>query len=120
MDKIRLLDQLARSRGAIQTGVKSLQDELNFRQKAADAIRSKPMKWLGGAALSGYFFAKLRGNRKPKPLRRPKAGEAVVTEARRAGVWAGLLGLLRLLAPVLRPVVMSYASRALSKYASRS
>ena len=120
MDKIRLLEQIARSRLTIQADVKSLRDELNFRQKAADAVRSQPVKWLGGAVLSGYLFAKLRGARKPKSLKRSKSGEAVTADARKFGVLAAVFGLLRFLAPVLRPVLMSYASQALAKYAGRS
>jgi len=116
MNKTRLLEQLALSRQTIRTDWVRLNDELNFPKKAADAVRSRPIKWLGGAVLSGYVFGKLRRRKAPKPVR---SGAAVPGSAKRFGILAALLGLARFLAPVLRPVLMSYAAKALSKYAAR-
>lgn len=118
MDKARLLEQLTLSRRAISTDFHRLNEELNFPKKAAESVRAQPIKWLGGALLSGYVFGKLRPRRKaPKPSRRGAA--AVEEPARKFGILAVLVGLARFLAPVLRPVLMSYAAKALSKYALR-
>ncbi|HEY5792728.1 MAG TPA: hypothetical protein VIS74_05475, partial [Chthoniobacterales bacterium] len=104
MDKTRLLEQIAASRNALQADCKNLRDEWNFSQKAAQAVRSKPVKWMGGALLSGYLLAKLRG--RPKPAKRGKSGAVNAAKAARVkkfGFWAALVALVRFLAPLLRP-----------------
>ena len=117
MDKARLLEQLALSRRAISTDLHRLNEELNYPKKVAESVRTQPVKWLGGALFSGYIFGKLRPRRKPaKPV---KKGSAAAEPAKQFGILAVLVGLARFLAPVLRPVLMSYAAKALSKYALR-
>lgn len=99
--------------------------EWDVANKAMTAVRTNPIKWLGGAALSGFLFAKLRGRPKPAKVFKSRGGRAEeptpVKEVRRlGGIAAALVGLFRLFSPVLRPLLMSYATKALTKYATRN
>ena len=121
MDKRQLLDQLTASRVSLQRDAATVRAEWDFQQKAVRAVRSHPVKWLGGAALSGYLFAKLRGRPAPPPRKSSKkSGEApIAPEIRKAGKLAAFIGALRLLSPILRPLAVTCLTKVVAKYATK-
>ena len=124
ISKRQLLDRLTASRVMIGRDALHLRAEWDVPHKAMTAVRSNPIKWLGGAALSGFLFAKLRGRPKPAKAFKSRGGKEDATTpvkevGRLGGIVAALIGLFRLCSPVLRPLIMSYATKALTKYATR-
>jgi hypothetical protein len=102
------------SRRAIRHDYASLRTELDFATKAKKAVTERPLPWLGGAALFGYL---LSGRRKRKALK-SKTGKPET--ARRFTLLGLLLGAARLIFPLVRPQLTSFALGKLAGYAGKS
>lgn len=109
-DEIR--QEIAASRTALRRDFRGLRDELDFAAKARRSVVQNPVAWLGGAALFGYL---LSGRKKSKVRGRGKipAGEPV----KKLTVLGGLLAAARLLFPLARPALTSFATRKLIDFA---
>lgn len=123
MTKDALLAELARSRAAVSRDYSAVRQEMDFAAKAERVIRRKPFAWLGGAAALGWILAGPRTRtrvvvRPAKGLPRGSA-KAEPTAKSRFGLLAFLFGLLKLAAPLLRPVATTYATRLLAELAGR-
>lgn len=108
--------EIAASRRAIQTDYAALRQELDFATKAKRAVVEHPARWLGGAALVGYFLA---GRKKQKAAKARRGGKDVAEPAKKLTIIGVALTAGRLLFPVLRPALTSFALRKLSAYTGR-
>ncbi|HEY8901537.1 MAG TPA: hypothetical protein VIM61_14080 [Chthoniobacterales bacterium] len=110
-----LRQEIAASRRAIQADYVGLRYELDFATKAKRAVVEHPGRWLGGAALFGYL---LSGRRHKKPAKaRHKKDEA--EPVKRLTIVGVILTAARILFPVVRPALTSFALRKISDYAGR-
>jgi hypothetical protein len=104
------------SRREISAEFTGLVAELDVQRKVRDSVRTHPLQWLGSAGLLGVAAsAFLRRASVPKPAassgsRALKlAGEA--TALSKFGWLAGLVPLAKLVYPVLRPVLIEFATK---------
>jgi hypothetical protein len=109
--------ELEASRVAIRGDYSALRRELDFVGKARRSVASKPLPWLGGAAAIGWLFA---GRRKARKARRQKtAGAEAVESAKQVTILGVLIAALRMLFPVVQPLLTAYASRKVGEFAAR-
>lgn len=135
MTREQLAAELERSRRAIRRSGADLKWELDFNRKTRESIRNHRFAWLGGAAAFGFLLAGSRRSKrarvveipagpepsegtsdeKPhrKPKRKPEVSKAIPT------ILTVILGAVRLLLPVLRPLVTAYAAKKLAQIADK-
>jgi hypothetical protein len=116
MTKDEILAELSRSRAGMTREWVALRREFDFKAKVNNIVRRKPYAWLSGAAALGWLLAgPKRKTRVVTKVIKPDAGgkPVVVKEKgkRRAGLLALLLGLMRLVLPVVRPALTAYAGK---------
>lgn len=123
MTKEQIVADLARSRAAISRDHAGLRRELDFRSKFDRVVRRNPLAWFGGAAALGWILSgpktRTRTRTVVRPARegeRPRAEEKI---AARTGFVALLLGVFRFLLPIIRPALMTYASKWIVDAAGR-
>lgn len=125
IDLIRLRKEVHESRRNLSREYAGLLGELDFREKISRSVRSHPFGWIGGAALIGFvttLFGRGGSRQRQGAKTREPAHSSVPTPTTaqagtlftRAGIMAGLLQAGRLLYPLLKPVILEYASRAAS------
>jgi hypothetical protein len=118
MTKEEIVAKLAASRGAILQEWTALRAELDFKSKINNFIRQKPYAWLSGALALGWVLAG------------PKTRTRVVTKTitpivkvekkkGRAGLVALILGLIKLLIPVLQPAATAYVGGRIADITKR-
>ncbi len=106
--------QLAASRSSLLVDCKQLQADLDFVGKTRRSIVAKPIPWLSGAALTGWFLAGRKKARKKAKIRRRKREEEVEAVKRKLPILGVLLALFKILLPVLRPMATAYATKRLA------
>lgn len=118
MTKEELLAELASTREAILQGLTELRSELNFKTKLNNLVRKQPYAWLGCALALGWMLA--------GPKTRTRTETKTVTpivkvekKKGRAGLVALILGLVRLLLPVLKPAATAYVGGRIADLAKR-
>jgi hypothetical protein len=118
MTKEEILAELAASREAILQGLTALRAELDFKMKLGNVVRKQPYAWLSGALALGWILAgpKTRTRVETKTL---TPIVKVEKKKARAGLVALLLGLVRLLIPVLKPAATAYVGGRIADLAKR-
>ncbi|MDD5198574.1 MAG: hypothetical protein PHC88_02125 [Terrimicrobiaceae bacterium] len=106
---------IAASRSAIQSDYAALRAEFDFAAKTKRAVVEHPLRWLGGAAFLGFL---LSGRRRQKP-RKQKGGARVAEPAKRLTLIGAIVGAIRLLFPLARPILTAFATRQLASFAGR-
>lgn len=125
MTREQILHDLALSRVEIARDAGKLKASLDIPARIQKSIARQPGYWVGGASLIGFLLAFRR--RKPARVLKIKTqekaskegAEAAKTTARSAGLAALGLTVLKTLFPIIRPILVSYASRAASRFANR-
>jgi hypothetical protein len=119
-----LLKAVRESRADIAQEYTALCSELDVQKKIKRSFKQHPFLWLGGAAGAGLLTT-LFGGRSSSPAPSPSSAKAgaptpsAVTNANAekalatAGWMAGALEIGKLLYPVLRPIVLEFAQKAL-------
>jgi TctA family transporter len=118
MTKEEILAELAASREAIVQGWSALRAELDFKTKLSNLVREKPYAWLGGALALGWILA---GPKSKTRVETKTITPIVKVEKKkaRAGLVALILGLVRLLLPVLKPAATAYVGGRIADLAKR-
>lgn len=122
-NKDAILEELRHSRLAIARDTNAISDQLNVSAKIQRSIKRHPLAWLGGAAALGYIFAgpKTKTITKIVPAKPvPDKKTPVAVEKKNATVFlGGAFQLFKLIFPLLRPVLMSYATRRMGEFAEK-
>ena len=112
-----LRQQIAHSRDRLGRDLDGLRYELDFSRKIRRSFRHQTAVWIGAAVVIGLVLT-IRPARKKKVVveTRKKDGE----EAPKKLLGAGLaLGALKIAATLLRPMIISYATKKLGGLADR-
>jgi len=120
---LQTLQAVKSSRREIASEFSGLLEELDLRRKVRNSVRSHPLQWLGSAGVLGLLAsagasAFLRRASAPVPPKTPAsagskmlkmAGEA--TALSKFGWMAGLIPVAKMLYPIVRPVLMEFATK---------
>lgn len=117
MTREQILAELQSARQAVAREASSLRYELDYAAKARRWIGRNPAASLGIATLVGYLLSGKKQRREKRRSSRPERGKEAAVEAVKKTSWLALLtGLVRFLMPVLRPVLLSFATRKLADF----
>jgi hypothetical protein len=111
-----LKEEIARSRELVAHDLSGLRYELDFPRKIRRSFQTQTLRWLAAAAAAGLLFTVLPG-RKKKVYVDPKNARKSTGRLLEAGF---LLGVLKIAANVLKPVMVSFLKRKVSAFASGS
>lgn len=111
--KTELRQEIAGTRTAVAHDLGGLSYELNFPLKVRKSFQRNTVYWVGGALAIGLFIALLRARTQKVYL--SAAGNKVKNPNKNL-LDAGLvLGTLRLVGPLVQPVIMGYFAKKMSK-----
>ena len=109
-----LINEIQQSRQRVSRNLLGVRDELNFPGKIRRSFRRQPALWIAALTASGLFFTFVaRGRKKTYVDRRAK--DRPKTGLLEAGF---LLGVLRIGAGLLKPVIVKFAARKMGEYAT--
>ncbi|HWX14950.1 MAG TPA: hypothetical protein VNY07_00015 [Chthoniobacterales bacterium] len=111
-----LREEIARSRELVARNLSGLRYELDFPRKIRRSFQTQTVLWLGAAAAAGLLFTVLP-RRKKKVYVDPKSGRKSTGRLLEAGF---VLGVLKIAANVLKPVIVSFLRKKVSAFASAS
>jgi hypothetical protein len=109
-----LIDEIERSRQRLSRNLLALRDELDFPGKIRRSFRRQPAVWVAAATALGLFFTFV-SRRKQKIHVDQKTGGKSKSRLLETGF---VLGVLRIAAGLLKPVVVKFAVRKMGDYAS--
>ena len=118
---IKLQQSVRESRLSVSREYTGLISDLDIRKRFTESVKHHPLGWIGGAAAAGLIATIFggRGTTKNKSSNRtdspPPAAPPLSTEAPTLSRWGWIAGALevgKLLYPVLRPVVLEFATNA--------
>jgi hypothetical protein len=111
-----LREEIARSRERLTRDLRGLRYELDFPRKIRRSFQTQTVLWLGAAAAAGLLFTVLP-RRKKKVYVDLKSGRKSTGRLLEAGF---VLGVLKIAANVLKPVLVSFLKKKVSAFASGS
>ena len=118
MTKEEILAELAATRADILQGWKALGIELDFKRKINNFVRKKPYAWLSFALALGWVLAGPKT--KTRVVTKTLTPMVKVEKTRgRVGLVALILGLVRLLIPVLQPAATAYVGGRIADITKR-
>jgi len=115
-NNLELKEEIARSRDRVARGLRTVRYELDFPRKIRKSFRRQPVLWIAAAAAIGLVITIVPG-RKRKAYVDGKGGGRTKNKLLEAGF---LLGLLKIGATVLKPVIVPFLRQKVSEYASGS
>ncbi len=123
-EKQQFQQELAASREALRRDLNSLREELNIAKKIGKIVAKKPALWMTGAAVTGFVVSMFSFRRHlpsaPKAVKDKKsipANEKAPKESPPRTIWSFLFSLIKLLLPIIRPLVSAYASKRMASMA---
>jgi len=112
-----LREEIARSRELVSRSLSGLRYELDFPRKIRRSFQTQTVLWLAAAAAAGLLFTVLPGRKKKKVYIDPKNARKSTGRFLEAGF---LLGVLKIAANVLKPVMVSFLKKKVSAFANGS
>ena len=116
--------ELAASRHALRRDLHSLREELDLGKKLGKIVGKKPALWMAGAAFTGFVVSMFSFRRHSSPAKKMvkdktsiPSTEEVVKESPPRTMWSFLFSLIKLLLPIIRPLVTAYASKRMAAMA---
>ncbi len=114
-----ILKEIEASRRAIGRDYASLRQDLNFKSRTQESIKTRPLAWLGGAAGLGWLLAGRKKKRLPKASTGKTAAAVENAPVKSLGILGVLLAAFRILLPILRPAATAYAAKKFADLAGR-
>jgi len=111
-----LREEIARSRERLTRDLSGLRYELDFPRKIRRSFQTQTVLWLAAAAAAGLLFTVLPG-RKKKVYVDLKSAKKSTGRLLEAGF---LLGVLKIAANVLKPVIVSFLKKKIIAFDSGS
>jgi hypothetical protein len=108
-----LREEIARSRERLTRDLRGLRYELDFPRKIRRSFQTQTVLWLAAAAAAGLLFTVLP-RRKKKVYVDLKSGRKSTGRLLEAGF---VLGVLKIAANVLKPVIVSFLKKKVSAFA---
>ena len=111
----QLIRAVRESRIDISREYSALLSDLDIRKKFLNSFRSHPLRWIGGAASAGILTSFLVATRSKKATKTSHStsthpGISGNTSYSKAGWLAGAIEAGKLLYPVLRPLLLEFAT----------
>jgi len=110
-----LKQEIARSRDDVERRLSRVREEADFPQKIRRSVRREPVPWIIGAVALGLVVTAMIA-RKKKIYVTPKGAAKAKSGLLEAGF---LLGVTRIVAGLVKPVVVSFLEKQLGSYALR-
>lgn len=111
----KLKEEIARSRDRVTRDLRAVRYELDFPRKIRKSFRRQPIPWIAAAAALGLVLMVVP--RRKKKFYVDAKGRAKANKLLEAGF---LLGLLKIGATILKPVIVPFLREKVSEYASGS
>jgi len=106
--------ELGVARSRMTVNYRALRRDLDIPTRARRAFVRQPLAWIGGASFVGLIVSRFAFRRNKTVVVR-KGSEPIVEKAEKVGV---LLGILKLVFDLVRPALTTWATRALTAYAT--
>lgn len=122
MTKEQILADLSQSRSSLARNYVSVRRELDVQAKLNALVRRKPLAWLGGAAALGWLLSgpKTKTRVVTKFVKSDKKrGREEKETASKLGWLGGIFALVKILLPLLRPVLTAYAGKRFASMAAK-
>jgi hypothetical protein len=113
--KAELREEIARSREELERRLVRVREEADVPRKIRRSVRREPVPWIVGAVVFGLLLTAIVA-RKKKVYVDAKAGAKFKHPLLEAGF---LLGVTRIVAGLVKPVVVSFIEKQLGSYSSR-
>jgi hypothetical protein len=111
----KLKEEIARSRDRVTRDLRAVRYELDFPRKIRKSFRRQPIPWIAAAAALGLVLMVVP--RRKKKFYVDAKGRGKANKLLEAGF---LLGLLKIGATILKPVIVPFLREKVSEYASGS
>ena len=110
-----LTQEIARSREDLERRLRRVREEADIPRKIRRSVRREPVPWIVGAVAFGLLVTAMLSRKKkiyvtPKGMGKSKSG---LLEA------GFLLGVTRIVAGLVKPVVVNFLEKQLGSYAAR-
>jgi len=115
-NNFELKEEIARSRDRVAHDLRAVRDELDFPRKIRKSFRRQPVLWLAAAVAIGLVLTVVPRGKK-KVYVDTKGGGKSKNKLLQAGF---LLGVLKIGATLLKPVIIPLLRKKVSEYASAS
>ena len=111
-----LKQEIARSREDLALRLERVREEVDLPRKIRRSVEREPVPWIIGAIAVGLLLTAVISRKKKKIYVDTTAAKASKSALLEAGF---LLGALRVVASLLKPVVMNFVEKKLGSYSSR-
>jgi len=108
--------QLERSREDLARRLERVREEVDVPRKIRRSVEREPVPWIIGAIAVGLLITAVISRKKKKIYVDTKAARASKSALLEAGF---LLGALRVVAGLLKPVILNFVEKKLGSYTSR-
>jgi len=109
-----LIDEIERSRQRVSRNLLGLRDKLDLPGKIRRSFRRQPAVWIVAATTLGLFFTFISRGKKKSCVDQKPGGKSK-TGLLETGF---VLGVLRIAAGLLKPIVVKFAARKIGDYTS--
>lgn len=106
-----LLAELSRSRTKMASSLAGLRVDMDVPAHFKTAVGRNKSVWLGGAALLGWLISMVPARKKTVKVIVDKGRRTEVKQIEKAGL---LLGLLKMVFSLLRPMIMGFATKKIA------
>ena len=114
--KAELTQQIARSREDLTLRLNRVREEADLSKKIRRSVRREPVPWIVGAIAVGLIITGIVTRKKKVIVDATRRGSKTKSALLETGL---VLGVLRIAATLLKPVVMKFVEDKFRGYASR-
>jgi len=114
--KVELTQQIARSREDLTLRLNRVREEADLSKKIRRSVRREPVPWIVGAIAVGLIITGIVTRKKKVIVDATRRGSKTKSALLETGL---VLGVLRIAATLLKPVVMKFVEDKFRGYASR-
>jgi len=112
-----LKEEIARSREVVARRIDRVRDEVDLPRRIRRSVQREPVPWIIGAIAVGLLMTAVIARKKKKIYVDTKVAKASKSALLEAGF---VLGALRIVASLLKPVVVNFVEKKMREYAGRA